>query len=125
MEDNVILQVRDLKQWFPLSKMFYEKQQYVKAVNGVSFDLHRGETLGIAGESGCGKSTLLRSCIRLLEPTDGQVMFEEKDITHMKERNLRLLDRLDHLLRNKLHVVRYAGHMLCRIEYEGGTWAKQ
>jgi len=90
-EKDVILQVRDLKQWFPISKMFYEKQKYVKAVNGVSFDLYKGETLGIAGESGCGKSTLLRSCIRLQEPTDGQVIFDGTDITHLRERKLRPL----------------------------------
>ena len=91
MEKDVILEVRDLKQWFPVSKMFYEKQQYVKAVNGVTFDLYRGETLGIAGESGCGKSTLLRSCIRLQEPTDGSVVFDGTDITHMRESKLRPL----------------------------------
>ena len=88
-EKDVILQVQELKQWFPVSKMFYEKQQYVKAVNGVTFDLYRGETLGIAGESGCGKSTLLRSCIRLQEPTEGKVIFDGVDITHMREGKLR------------------------------------
>lgn len=89
--NNVILEVKDLKQWFPMSKLFYEKQQYVKAVNGVSFDLYRGETLGIAGESGCGKSTLLRACIRLLDPTEGTIIFDGTDITHLSERKLRPL----------------------------------
>ena len=88
-EQDVILEVRNLKQWFPMAKLFYEKQQYVKAVNDISFDLYRGETLGIAGESGCGKSTLLRSCIRLQEPTDGTIIFDGRDITHWSERKLR------------------------------------
>ncbi len=88
-DSNVILSAKGLKQWIPIPKMIYEKQQYIKAVDDVSFDLYRGETLGIAGESGCGKSTLLKSCIRLMEPTDGEVIFDGIDITHMREGKLR------------------------------------
>lgn len=92
MEKNeVILQVRDLKVFFPVSKMIFQKQKYVKAVNGVSFDLIRGETLGVAGESGCGKSTLLRACVRLNEPTDGKILLDGLDITHLSDRALRPL----------------------------------
>ena len=68
MEQNkeVLLQVTDLVKWFPVKKWFFEKPANVKAVDGVSFDVYKGETLGIAGESGCGKSTLLRTLLRLI-----------------------------------------------------------
>lgn len=94
MEKNeIILQVRGLKVYFPISKLIFQKQKYIKAVNGVSFDLFRGETLGIAGESGCGKSTLLRACVRLNEPTDGEILLDGRDITHLSNRALRPLRR--------------------------------
>ncbi len=94
MEKNeIILQVRGLKVYFPISKLIFQKQKYIKAVNGVSFDLFRGETLGIAGESGCGKSTLLRACVRLNEPTDGKILLDGRDITHLSNRALRPLRR--------------------------------
>ena len=88
-EKKILLKVRNLKQSFPLNTMFFEKKKYVKAVNDVSFDLYEGETLGIAGESGCGKSTLIRSCLRLLQPTDGSVEFEGREISKAKIRDLR------------------------------------
>ena len=88
-EKKILLKVRNLKQWFPLNTMFFEKKKYVKAVNDVSFNLYEGETLGIAGESGCGKSTLIRSCLRLLQPTDGSVEFEGREISKAKIRDLR------------------------------------
>ncbi len=93
MEDNrkVLLRVRDLKQWFPVNSLILEKKKYVKAVNGVSFDLYEGETLGIAGESGCGKSTLIRSCLRLLKPTAGTVEFNGISIAQKKQRELKPL----------------------------------
>ena len=89
MEKNVLLKVRNVKQWFPVNTWFFEKKKYVKAVNDVSFDLYEGETLGIAGESGCGKSTLIRSCLRLLKPTGGTVEFEGVEIAKAKQRKLR------------------------------------
>lgn len=88
-ERKVLLQVRNLKQWFPVNSMLIEKKKYVKAVNDVSFDLYEGETLGIAGESGCGKSTLIRSCLRLLKPTDGSIVFDGKEIAKEKLKKLR------------------------------------
>ena len=69
-ERKTLLRVRDLRQWFPIKKWFFEKPAYVKAVDGVSFDLREGETLGVAGESGCGKSTMIRSVLRLIERRD-------------------------------------------------------
>ena len=88
-EKKVLLKVRNLKQWFPVNTWLFEKKKYVKAVNDVSFDLYEGETLGIAGESGCGKSTLIRSCLRLLNPTDGSVEFEGREIAKAKQSDLR------------------------------------
>ena len=85
MEQNkeVLLQVTDLVKWFPVKKWFFEKPANVKAVDGVSFDVYKGETLGIAGESGCGKSTLLRTMLRLIDATEGQIIFEGDDITNL------------------------------------------
>ena len=72
-----LLEVKDLKKWFPAkSSPFSKEKVFIKAVDGVSFTLNAGETLGVVGESGCGKSTMGRSVLRLLEPTDGQVLFE-------------------------------------------------
>ena len=88
-EKKVLLKVRDLKQWFQVKTWFFEKKKFVKAVNGVSFDLYEGETLGIAGESGCGKSTLIRSCLRLLKPTAGSVEFDGHEIAKLSRRKLR------------------------------------
>ena len=86
---KVLLKVRNLKQWFPVNTMFFEKKKYVKAVNDVSFDLYEGEILGVAGESGCGKSTLIRSCLRLLNPTEGSIEFDGQQIADAKLRDLR------------------------------------
>ena len=67
-----LLEVRDLKVWFPIKKgIFARTSGYVKAVDGVSFDLHRGETLGVVGESGSGKSTIARAITGLQKPTEG------------------------------------------------------
>ena len=74
-----LLEVKNLKKWFPAkSSPFSKEKVFIKAVDGVSFTLNAGETLGVVGESGCGKSTMGRSVLRLLEPTDGQVLFEGK-----------------------------------------------
>ena len=72
MRDENILEVRDLKVWFPIKKgIFSRTSGYVKAVDGVSFELHRGETLGVVGESGSGKSTVARVITGLQKPTEG------------------------------------------------------
>lgn len=92
-EKEVLLRTKEVKQWFPIKSWFFEKKEYVKAVDGVSFDLYRGETLGIAGESGCGKSTLLRTVLRLIEPTDGSIEYNGIDITRLNKRDLRVLRR--------------------------------
>ncbi|HWQ59432.1 MAG TPA: dipeptide ABC transporter ATP-binding protein [Clostridia bacterium] len=81
MEKNEILvDVRHLVKWFPIKKSNpFGPQKYVKAVDDVSFAIRKGETLGLVGESGCGKSTLARTMLRLIEPTSGEVLFDNED----------------------------------------------
>lgn len=76
-----LLQVNELAKKFPVKKGWFRHSGHVHAVNGVSFDLQEGETLGIVGESGCGKSTTGRCLLRLIEPTSGEVIFQNVDIT--------------------------------------------
>ena len=85
-----LLEVKNIKKWFPAKKSPFSREKvYIKAVDGVSFTLNEGETLGVVGESGCGKSTMGRTVLRLLEPTEGQVLFEGKDYTALKDAELR------------------------------------
>lgn len=86
MEDNVILRLEDVRTYFFLPKGLF-KTIVVKAVDGVSLDMKRGESLAIVGESGSGKTTLGRTAIRLIEPTGGRIIFDGKDITHLKDEN--------------------------------------
>lgn len=90
-----ILEVRDLVKHFPLSVgiLFKRTIGHVKAVDGVSFDLNKGETLGVVGESGCGKSTLAQVLMRLQQPTSGTAHFQGRDIFRMKGAELRKLRR--------------------------------
>ncbi len=83
MNDKVLLRVKDLKQHFPIKGELFKKRAYVKAVDGVSLHINRGETLGLVGESGCGKSTFGRTVLRLYEPTSGSIEFDGVDITHV------------------------------------------
>ncbi|MEH7379224.1 dipeptide ABC transporter ATP-binding protein [Bacillus sp. JJ1533] len=89
-----LLQVHNLKKYFPIKGgVFGKKIGDVKAVDGLSFFVKKGETLGIVGESGCGKSTTGRLILRLLEPTEGQVLFNEKDVTNLSKLEMRKLRR--------------------------------
>ena len=76
----VLLEVRDLKKHFPISKGFFSPKTvgYVRAVDGVSFFIRKGETLGLVGESGCGKTTTGRVILRAYEPTGGEVWFDDR-----------------------------------------------
>ena len=90
---DAIFQIRNLRMWFPIKKGMLKKTVgNVKAVDDVSLDVYRGETLGIVGESGCGKSTFGKTIMMLNKPTDGQVLFnyggEFKDITKFTPQEL-------------------------------------
>ena len=79
-----LLEVENLKKHFPVYKgVFSRVSGHVYAVDGVSFHIDRGETLGLVGESGCGKSTVGRTLLKLLEPTDGKIRVHGKDITDL------------------------------------------
>jgi len=77
---DVLLEVQDLKQHFPIRTGFFQKTP-LKAVDGVSFTINKGETLGLVGESGCGKTTVGRTILRLYEPTSGHVIFDGEEVT--------------------------------------------
>ena len=87
------LEIQDVRSWFPLRKtLFSNKQtQYVKAVDGVSLSVVKGEVLGLVGESGCGKTTLSRAIMQLIRPTSGKILLEGKDLTLLPEKELRAM----------------------------------
>jgi oligopeptide/dipeptide ABC transporter ATP-binding protein len=90
-----LVELDDLRVWFPIKQGVLLDRHVgdVKAVDGVSLTIERGETLGLVGESGCGKSTVGRAMLRLYEPTGGRVLFEGVDVTHMSDSELRPLRR--------------------------------
>ena len=92
---DALVEVRDLVKHFPLTRgiVFQRKVGAVHAVDGVSFDVLRGETLGIVGETGCGKTTTARLVMRLLEPTSGTIRFDGEDVTHLRRGALKPLRR--------------------------------
>lgn len=90
--DAPILEVQDLKKHFPIRRGLFARQVgAIKAVDGISFDIHKGETFGLVGESGCGKSTTGRLLIRLLEPTSGTIKFAGQDISKLDRSEIRSL----------------------------------
>jgi len=92
---EVLVKVKNLKMYFPITQGIVIQKHVgdIKAVDGVTFNIHRGETLGLVGESGCGKSTTGRAILQLYTPTDGEVEFEGQDIVKMKGESLRKMRR--------------------------------
>ena len=93
-----ILEVEGLVKYFPVKipavqRVVVREPPVVHAVEDVSFSLSPGEIFGVVGESGCGKTTLGRTILRLVEPSDGRIVFDGVDITHMKEADLRPIRR--------------------------------
>jgi oligopeptide/dipeptide ABC transporter ATP-binding protein len=94
-QDGALVEIDDLKVYFPIkSGLFLDRHVGdIKAVDGVSLSIKRGETVGLVGESGCGKSTVGRAILRLYEPTEGRIVFDGQDITKLGESELRPLRR--------------------------------
>ncbi len=85
-----LLEIRNLKKYFSVGSGLFSRQKgSIKAVEGVTLVVEEGETLGLVGESGCGKSTLGRSIIRLIEPTEGEVIFQGKNLLRLSQREMR------------------------------------
>lgn len=85
-----LLEIKNLKTYYPVKGGFFKQTVgHVKAVDNISFEIKRGETLGMVGESGCGKSTAGRTILRLLKPTEGTIMFDGQDITNLSGKSLR------------------------------------
>ena len=89
MNKEILISATDLKKYFPVHK-FMGGKQYVKAVDGVSLEINKGETFGLVGESGCGKSTLERTLIRMYDITDGKVTYKGKDILVSRDNAVKL-----------------------------------
>lgn len=93
-EKQVMVDIRNLAKWFPIRKgLALRVKGYVKAVDDISFQVFKGETLGLVGESGCGKSTLARSLLRLIEPTSGSIMYQGRDFLKAGSKELKAMRR--------------------------------
>lgn len=88
MDNEKLMEIKNLKKYFPVERSgFLQKKTYVQAVDDVTFDIYKGETLGIVGESGCGKSTMGKLLVTLLESTSGEILFQGKDISTIRKNN--------------------------------------
>ncbi|MBC8262896.1 MAG: ABC transporter ATP-binding protein [Anaerolineales bacterium] len=90
LQSPTLLSIQNLHVWFELRRWGFGHAGYVQAVDGVNFDLHRKEAIGIVGESGCGKTTLMKTILGLYQPTKGEVIFEDKQLSELGRREMRL-----------------------------------
>src|SRR5437763_4254852 len=92
---KTLLDIRDLKMYFPLTRgiVLQRVVGYVRAVDGISFSIEQGQTMGLVGESGSGKTTIGRTIIRLYKPTEGQIIFDNQDLARLEGEDLRQIRR--------------------------------
>jgi len=90
-QNDYLIEVRDLKKYFFKEGFFSAEKKPIRAVDGISFSIRKGETLGLVGESGCGKTTAGKSILRLIEPTSGQIFFKGQDILSLDRKTMRKL----------------------------------
>ena len=87
--NGALLSIQDLRVWFELRRWGFGHAGYVRAVDGVTFDLHQGEAIGVVGESGCGKTTLMKTILGLYQPTEGDVIFDGTNLSELGAREMR------------------------------------
>lgn len=97
-KSEFLLGVENLRTWFEFGGGLFRQPRYVRAVDGVTFTLGRGETLAVVGESGCGKTTLGRTILRLVDPKEGSIIYDGLDISSLPEKELRFLRRKAQLI---------------------------
>ena len=86
---NKLIEVKNLKKWFPIEKDITGKREILRAVDGISFFINRKEVLGLVGESGCGKTTCGKMLLRIIEPTSGSIFFDNVEITHLNRQEMK------------------------------------
>ena len=87
-KNEILLSINDLHVWFELRRFGFGRAGYVKAVDGVTFDVHRGETIAVVGESGCGKSSLMKTILGLYKPTRGDIVFDDKNLKDLDNKGM-------------------------------------